>query len=285
MSANKKSSSKSTKKVSFVDAIKNLFISALGDEDTIDKATFLEQVQAEEFQEKLEALCKKQEKKFKPKKLKDPNAPKKPLTGYIRFSQEKRAKVKEENPELKGTEIMKKLGEMWKALSDKKKEKYNSPYKAELEAWKEEMKGYEAPSEDELKKLPENHGRVGGVKKRKTRDPNEPKRPKTAYQWFSEDVREEIKEANPEADSKEIMKLIGQAWTEVKEDEKKVKKYNKKAEKAKAEYQEKMKAYKKEKESEAEEEAEEQQEETEQEKPKEKKKKSVKAHLPEDEDE
>jgi hypothetical protein len=280
MSANKKSSSKSTKKVSFVDAVKNLFISALGDEESIDKATFLEQVQTEEFQEKLEALCKKQEKKFKPKKLKDPNAPKKPLTGYIRFSQEKRAKVKEENPELKGTEVMKKLGEMWKALSDKKKEKYNAPYKTELEAWKEEMKGYEAPSDDELKKLPENHGRAGGAKKRKTRDPNEPKRPKTAYQWFSEDVREDIKEANPDADSKEIMKLIGQAWTEVKEDEKKVKKYNKKAEKAKEEYNEKMKAYKKEKDSEAEEEAEEE------EKPNKKAKKSkVKAVLEQQDEE
>lgn len=284
MSANKKSSSKSTKKVSFADAVKNLFISALGDEDTIDKATFLEHLQTEEFQEKLETLCKKQEKKFKPKKLKDPNAPKKPATGYIRFSQEKRSKVKEENPELKGTEVMKKLGEMWKALSDKKKEKYNALYKTELEAWKEEMKAYEAPSEDELKKLPENHGRAGGAKKRKTRDPNEPKRPKTAYQWFSDDVREDIKESNPDADSKEIMKLIGQAWSEVKEDEKKVKKYNKRAEKAKEEYNQKMKAYKKEKDSETEnEEAPEEDPQEEPVKPNPKKAKKVKAVLEEQE--
>lgn len=49
---------------------------------------------------------------------------KKPLTGFMLFSKEHRAKVKEENPEITFGGIGKKLGEMWRALSDKEKAAY-----------------------------------------------------------------------------------------------------------------------------------------------------------------
>jgi len=51
---------------------------------------------------------------------------KKPLKGFMLFSSEHRAKVKEENPELTFGGIGKKLGEMWRALTDKEKEEYKS---------------------------------------------------------------------------------------------------------------------------------------------------------------
>lgn len=40
------------------------------------------------------------------------------------FSKEHRAKVKEENPEITFGGIGKKLGEMWRALTDKEKQAY-----------------------------------------------------------------------------------------------------------------------------------------------------------------
>ena len=49
---------------------------------------------------------------------------KKPLTGFMLFSKEHRAKVKEENPEITFGGVGKKLGEMWRALSDKEKQAY-----------------------------------------------------------------------------------------------------------------------------------------------------------------
>lgn len=52
---------------------------------------------------------------------------KKPLKGFMLFSQEHREKVKKENPEFKFGAIGKKLGEMWRALSDEKKEEYKNP--------------------------------------------------------------------------------------------------------------------------------------------------------------
>ena len=52
---------------------------------------------------------------------------KRPLSGFMKFSQEHRAKVKEENPDITFGGIGKKLGEMWRALSDKEKESYKTP--------------------------------------------------------------------------------------------------------------------------------------------------------------
>ena len=44
----------------------------------------------------------------------------------MKFSQEHRAKVKEETPGITFGQIGKKLGEMWRALSDKEKEGYKA---------------------------------------------------------------------------------------------------------------------------------------------------------------
>merc|ERR1712244_125694 len=62
--------------------------------------------------------------KKSPKKAKDPNAPKRPMTSYLLFTKAIRADVKEENPEMKTTEITKEMGRRWKALSEEEKEPY-----------------------------------------------------------------------------------------------------------------------------------------------------------------
>ena len=60
----------------------------------------------------------KAKKERKPKKERDPDAPKKPLSGYMRFCQDKRAETP--GAKLKAAD----LGEMWKLLSDADKAKY-----------------------------------------------------------------------------------------------------------------------------------------------------------------
>lgn len=49
---------------------------------------------------------------------------KKPLSGFMLFSKENRPKVKEENPDISFGQLGKKLGEMWRALSDKEKQEF-----------------------------------------------------------------------------------------------------------------------------------------------------------------
>jgi len=50
---------------------------------------------------------------------------KKPLTGFMLFSKEMRPKVKAEDPDLTFGGIGKRLGELWRGLSDAEKAKYN----------------------------------------------------------------------------------------------------------------------------------------------------------------
>eukprot|EP00798_Chlamydomonas_sp_ICE-L_P007605 gene7605-758_t len=69
----------------------------------------------------------------KVKKEKDPNAPKKPLSGYMFFCKDNREAVKEKDPSLKITEIASELGRMWKLLTDEEKK----PFQAQAEKDKE----------------------------------------------------------------------------------------------------------------------------------------------------
>ncbi|KNZ61353.1 high mobility group protein B1 [Puccinia sorghi] len=58
------------------------------------------------------------------KKDKDPNAPKRPLSAYMYFSQDWRERIKNENPDVSFGEIGRLLGHKWKALSEEEKKPY-----------------------------------------------------------------------------------------------------------------------------------------------------------------
>ena len=70
---------------------------------------------------KLENTANKSSKKNK----KDPDAPKRPRTAYIYFCEDQRSVLKTKHQEMTQVQLMSKLGELWKALNDKKKHKYN----------------------------------------------------------------------------------------------------------------------------------------------------------------
>lgn len=63
-----------------------------------------------------EKKTKKTKKEGKKKKEKDPNAPKRPLSAFMYYSQKQRPNVKKENPSATFAEVARILGEQWKAL-------------------------------------------------------------------------------------------------------------------------------------------------------------------------
>lgn len=63
-------------------------------------------------------------KQTKGEKVKDPNAPKRPMSSYFHFMNAERNALKTVEPDLKFGELTKKLTDRWKALSDKEKKKY-----------------------------------------------------------------------------------------------------------------------------------------------------------------
>lgn len=135
----------------------------------------------------------------KTKKVKDENAPRKWKSSYIFFCSDKRESVKKSNPDLSATEMTKKLGEMWRSLSDEKKKKYEEMSKKDKVRYESEMESYVPPEGVTVEK-----------KKKKERDG--PKRPMSAYLYFCKDEREKIKEEHPDMKAKDVTSEMGARW-------------------------------------------------------------------------
>merc|ERR1712227_41841 len=80
--------------------------------------------------------------KVNQKPIKDPNAPKKPLSAYFLFSQEERLKVKAENPDYSITEVAKELGKRWATLNPDIKGSYEQRYQDARRLYESEMNNY-----------------------------------------------------------------------------------------------------------------------------------------------
>lgn len=77
------------------------------------------------------------------KATKDPNAPKKPMTAFFAFMGDERENIQKDNPGIAHTEIAKKGGEMWKALSADEKKNYEDNYKTAMVKWKVDNQEYQ----------------------------------------------------------------------------------------------------------------------------------------------
>jgi len=152
----------------------------------------------------------------KRKKKKDPNAPKRPRSAYILYCTEMRDDVKKQHEGAKPAELMQIMGQMWNQLPAHKKTEFNDKAKEDKTRYNDEMKSYTPPEDDD------DDDDDGGRRKRgRKRDPAEPKRAPSAYLLYGQRVREEVKKEHPEAKSSEIMKLIGQKWQKLTDEEKK----------------------------------------------------------------
>jgi transposase-like protein len=132
--------------------------------------------------------------KVNSKPIKDPNAPKKPLSAYFLFSQEERLKVKAENPDYSITEVAKELGKRWATLQPDIKNSYEQRYQDARRVYESEMNNY---------------------KPKKKKDPNAPKQPLSAYFIFSTEERLKVKEENPGYSICEVAKELGRRWAEM----------------------------------------------------------------------
>lgn len=79
----------------------------------------------------------------KRKKNRDWNAPKQPLSGYIRFLNERREKLRLENPNLTFVEITRMLGAEWTKLPQHEKQKYLDDADKDKERYLREMEAYQ----------------------------------------------------------------------------------------------------------------------------------------------
>lgn len=99
------------------------------------------------------------------KAYKDPNAPKRPMSAFLMYSNGRRAAVKKEHPEFSNGEISRLLSEMWRAAPDEERQKYikeefelRQKYKVDIAKWRKEAEEKEkervAQEEEEERNAP-----------------------------------------------------------------------------------------------------------------------------------
>lgn len=192
-------------------------------------------------------------KKGAPKKKvkKDPNEPKKPKTSYFLFCDDMREQVSKELKEKNAAKVSQELGKRWKDIDPEEKKKYDEMYANAKKEYAKDFAEYkknkkeESESESESEDEESDSGSKGKKKKKKTKakDPNEPKRPLTAYLHFCNENRQKVKEQNPDKSMIDVTKILSAQWKSLSDEGKK--KYNEMAAKNKAEYEKKMVEYKK----------------------------------------
>jgi hypothetical protein len=168
--------------------------------------------------------------------------PKRPMSAYLFFCKDKRAEVKAEFPDLKATEVTSELGRMWHEVKETEQvEQYNDLAKADRARYNAEMDNAppKEPKEKKQRKRKSSTSDSDGEskpKKKKTKK-NGPKKPKSAYLYFCEEKRAEVKAENPEMKPTEITAELGRLWNKIKDTPKAIK-YKEQAEDAKAQYAE-----------------------------------------------
>jgi len=173
---------------------------------------------------------------------KDKNAPKKPLTGYFRYTATIRAEVEAETG-LKGVKVAPFFSKRWKALDLEKKAEFNAVFQVEMVDYRKKIEEYKTTkeyAEFQAEKATKSY------KKKAPKDKNAPKKALSAFFIFSKARRPEATENVVAKTGKkkigDIGKLLGTWWGEVTSEEKAG--YQEQAKKAKTKWEADMKAYK-----------------------------------------
>jgi len=107
--------------------------------------------------------------------------------------------------------------------------------KALKKLWEEEKEKIEGEMKNQLKEI------LPKKAKRSKKPKNAPKNPKSAYIFYCQDTRPNVKTEMPELNAKEVLKELGGRWQNTDDDTKA--KYQKMAEDDKVRYAEEMKTY------------------------------------------
>jgi high mobility group protein B1 len=161
----------------------------------------------------------------------EPGKPKGRMTAYAYFVQTCRDEHKKKHPNenVVFAEFSKKCAERWKLMNDKEKQRFQALAEKDKKRYDNEMKDYVPPKNSK--------------KRKRTKDPNAPKRALSAFFWFCNDERPKVRAEQPDSSVGDIAKELGKRWGVQTPEQKK--KYEQLATKDKARYEKESTAYKK----------------------------------------
>ncbi|ELW67206.1 Transcription factor A, mitochondrial [Tupaia chinensis] len=128
--------------------------------------------------------------------------PKKPMTSYLRFSKEQLPIFKAQDPDAKNSELIRKIAELWRELPESEKKIYEDAYRADWQAYKEEINRIHeqlTPSQVlslEKEIMQKRLKKKALIKKRELTMLGKPKRPRSAYNIFVSESFQEAKDAS-----------------------------------------------------------------------------------------
>jgi len=173
------------------------------------------------------------------KRLSDPNAPKRPLSGYFMWmASGVRDKLLSENKGKKATEVLKICGDRWRKMPDKEKKIWQDKSQREKDVWDTKMKAYKKTNSfKEFQKRKQEAAMTKVKNSKKPKDNNKPKKPLSGFFRFVSKFRND----HSEMKVTEVTKAAGAEWKVLRKAEKQ--KYMDAAAKEQDKYQKDLKKY------------------------------------------
>eukprot|EP01121_Diplochlamys_sp_Union-15-3_P022036 TRINITY_DN9256_c0_g1_i2.p1 TRINITY_DN9256_c0_g1~~TRINITY_DN9256_c0_g1_i2.p1 ORF type:complete len:299 (-),score=42.95 TRINITY_DN9256_c0_g1_i2:6-902(-) len=127
------------------------------------------------------------------------------MSAYMFFANTHRPTVMKHYPDITCPDVTRILGKMWSETTDGEKKLFEHLAEKDKERYQNEKKIYASlPKREEYPKKPR--------KKRAKKDPSAPKRNMSAYLFFSNIRRHDVKKARPELTFSEIAKVLSKMW-------------------------------------------------------------------------
>merc|ERR1719495_2996032 len=140
-------------------------------------------------------------------------------------------------------EVTKKLGKMWKKVSDSEKAGYIAKADKAKAKYVVAMAKYKKTSSWAKHQEVVKEWKLKQAKKKFKKDPNAPKRAMSSYMLFVNETRPQYVKENPDLAVTEVLSGLGKLWADVSSSDKAA--YEKKAAKLKEKYQKELEKYKK----------------------------------------
>jgi len=170
-----------------------------------------------------------------PKKEKDPFAPRRNLSAYLLYQNAMRDSFQIENPKMDFAQLAKHTSKMYCEMPDDHKESWRRRAEEDKKRYAEEMGNYTPPPGYDSK------GNAIVQKLKKHRDPDAPRRNRSAYILFQKSVREKLQTDDRKLKLGELAKTTSKMYADLSIEDKAV--WDEAASQEEARYEQAMKEY------------------------------------------
>lgn len=175
------------------------------------------------------------------KTTRDPNAPKRNMSAYLLYQNCMREQFKAHNPGMTFGQLSKYTSYMYKCLSAEEKQRWEAHAAQDKARYEAEMQNYAPPPGfDSTGNLVEDR-RLSKKYMKKSKDPEQPKRARGSFVFFTFDMRPKVMEEYPGIKFVDMGVILGERWRALPTEDKQ--KYEEMAQEDKMRFNKEMEEY------------------------------------------